>query len=167
MDLNIKIREINNSEISQLGNFLYEAIYITEGQEKTERELINQPELMRYIKDFGQTNDICLVAELDGYLVGAIWTRIFKGTEHGYGHVDSNTPELSMSVLPKYQQKGIGTKLLREMIDRLINCNYKQVSLSVDKHNNALRLYQRFGFTILDSDKKSAIMIKNLKFKKE
>jgi ribosomal protein S18 acetylase RimI-like enzyme len=163
MDLRIEIREIDKSELSQLDNFLYEAIFIPEGHEKIDREVTKIPELSRYIKDFGHKDDICLIAELDGNLIGAIWTRIYTSTEPGYGFVDSKTPELSMSVLPDYRQKGIGTKLLEAMINRLINCDYRQVSLSVDQQNYALRLYQKFGFVILDSDEKSATMTKRLK----
>lgn len=163
MDLDIKIREIEKSEIAELDNFLYEAIYNAEGQEKINREITSLPELSRYVKDFGRENDICFVAELPGKLVGAIWTRIFTDEERGYGYVDSKTPELSISVFKDYQQKGIGTNLLKTMIDKLTLCNYKQVSLSVDKQNYAFKLYQKFGFVILHSDEKSAIMVKRLK----
>jgi ribosomal protein S18 acetylase RimI-like enzyme len=68
-----------------------------------------------------------------------------------------------MSVLKAYRQKGVGTKLLKIMIDKLIQFDYEQVSLSVDKFNYALRLYQKFGFVILYSKEKSVTMIKKLK----
>ncbi len=68
-----------------------------------------------------------------------------------------------MSVLEKYRNKGIGTKLLTAMIDRLTQLNYEQVSLSVDKLNFAYTLYQKFGFEIVESDEKSVTMKKRLK----
>ena len=162
MNLNIKIREIDKSEIPQLNIFLYEAIYIPEGQEMIDKEIINLPELSRYIKNFGQENDICLVAELENKLIGAIWTRIYSSTERGYGYVDSKTPELSMSVLKEYQRKGAGTRLLKKMIDKFKKYEFEQISLSVDLQNYAFGLYQKFGFVIFESDDKSAIMIKKL-----
>lgn len=162
MNLNIKIREIDKSEIPQLDIFLYEAIYIPEGQEKIDKEIIKLPELSRYIKDFGQDNDICLVAESENKLIGAIWTRIYSTTERGYGYVDSKTPELSISVLKEYQRKGVGTRLLKKMIVKFKEYEFEQVSLSVDLQNYALRLYQKFGFVIFESDDKSATMIKKL-----
>jgi len=162
MNFDVKIREIEKSEIPQLDIFLYEAIFIPEGEEKIDKEIIKLPELSRYIKNFGQDNDICLVAESENKLIGAIWTRIYSETERGYGYVDSKTPELSMSVLKEYQRKGIGTKLLKIMIDKLKEYEFEQVSLSVDLKNYAFRLYQKFGFVILESDDKSAIMIKKL-----
>jgi ribosomal protein S18 acetylase RimI-like enzyme len=162
MDLRIIIREIEKAEISHLDSFLYEAIFIPEGQEKSNRDIINLPELSRYINNFGQINDFCLVAELQGKLIGAIWTRVFCESEKGFGFVDSKTPELIMSILKDYRQQGIGTKLLKAMIDKLTELDYEQVSLSVDKLNYALKLYKKFGFEILESDEKSAILIKRL-----
>ena len=163
MDLKIKIREIGKNEISHLDNFLYEAIFIPRGQEKPGKEIIKIPELACYIKDFGKDTDLCLVAELHGKLIGAIWTRIYTETEKGFGYVDSKTPELSMSVVENYRQQGIGTKLLKAMIDKLSKLNYEQVSLSVDRLNYALKLYQKFGFQMVKSDDTSAIMIRRLK----
>lgn len=163
MHLDIRIREIKPSENPQLEVFLYEAIYIPDGHEKIDKEIIRLPELWRYIKDFGQENDICLVAETDNQLIGAIWTRIYPTNERGYGYVDSETPELSMSVLKEYQRKGVGTGLLKKMMDKLKEHEFEQVSLSVDLQNYAVRLYQKIGFVISESDGKSAIMIKKLK----
>ena len=68
-----------------------------------------------------------------------------------------------MSVVENYRKQGIGTKLLTNMIEKLMQIGYEQVSLSVDLENYALKLYQKFGFVIVQSDDKSAIMIKQLK----
>lgn len=163
MDLRIKTREIEKAEISHLDNFLYEAIFIPEGEEKPDRDIIKIPELSCYTKDFGKDTDLCIVAESQGNLIGAIWTRIFTETEKGFGYVDSKTPELSISVIENYRQHGIGTKLLKAMIDKLTQLDYEQVSLSVDKLNYALKLYKKFGFEIVKSDEKSETLIRRLK----
>lgn len=163
MDLMINIREIEKTEIFQLDKFLYEAIFIPEGQKKPDTEIIQIPELFCYIKDFGKDSDLCLVAEYLGDLIGAVWIRIYTESEKGFGYVDSKTPELAMSVLERYRKQGIGTRLLTNMIERLIQIGYEQVSLSVDLENYALKLYRKFGFVIVQSDNKSATMIKQLK----
>lgn len=163
MDLKINIRELERKEIIHLDNFLYEAIFIPEGHEKPDKEIIKIPELFCYIKDFGRDSDLCLVAESQGNLIGAIWTRIFTETEKGFGYVDSKTPELSMSILKNYRRQGIGTNLLSAMIEKLSQCDYEQVSLSVDRQNYAFNFYLKFGFEIFRYDEKSAIMIKKLK----
>lgn len=165
MDLIINIREIRKTEICHLDSFLYEAIFISEGQEKPDKEIIKLPGLSCYIDDFGKDSDICMVAESHGNLIGAVWTRVFSETEKGFGYVDSRTPELSMSVIGNYRHKGIGTKLLTAILDKLTQLNYEQVSLSVDKLNFALKLYLKFGFEIVSSDEKSVTMVKRLKNK--
>ena len=113
----------------------------------------------KYPKD----SDLCLVAEFHGILIGAIWTRTFSEFEKGFGYVDSRTPELSMSVVKSYRKQGIGKILLTKMIEKLIQYGYEQVSLSVGLDNYALKLYQKFGFNIVQSDNKSAVLIKQLR----
>jgi len=156
------IREIKKSEIPFLDEMLYDAIFIPEGEEKLPKEIIRHPELARYITNFGREGDYCLVAEVENRLVGAIWIRFFTTDEKGYGFVDLETPELSMAIDEEYRNKGIGTLLLNEMIKKLIEQKYNQVSLSVDKLNYAYNLYCKFGFEVIDSTEKSATMIKRL-----
>lgn len=157
------IREIRPEEIPFLGDMLYEAIFVPEGMERLPRDIIKQPELYKYIEDFGRIGDYCLVALSDDKPAGAIWTRLFPADNKGYGFVDEETPELSMALYAPYRGKGIGKQLLREMIELLTRKGYRNVSLSVDKENFAYDLYGKFGFTTFESAGKSAIMIKALK----
>lgn len=149
-------------EHAHLAEFLYEAVFIPEGKARPGREILNIPEIARYISDFGRENDHCLVAESAGGLLAAVWTRVFSPGERGFGYVDERTPELCMSVLPGYRNGGIGTRLLREMIGKLKQLGYEQVSLSVDLDNFAYRLYQKFGFTVVSVNEGSATMVKLL-----
>ena len=50
----MKLREIRENEIELLQDFLYEAIFIPEGVEPAAREIVEQPELKLYYKDFGK-----------------------------------------------------------------------------------------------------------------
>jgi GNAT superfamily N-acetyltransferase len=136
------IRAIKTHEIPFLEQMLYNAIFIPEDTIKPDRNIIFTPELYPYISDFGKENDIGLIAEIDGKLIGAIWTRFFKG----YGFIDEKTPELSMAIDIDFRHKGIGSKLLDSMLLELQKLNYQQVSLSVDKRNFAYKLYQKRGF---------------------
>lgn len=156
------IREIRQSEISFLDEMLYEAIYIPEGGEKLPKGIIHHPDLYRYIKDFGQNGDTCFIAELQGELIGGIWTRLFSENGKGYGYVDEKTPELSMAVYKPFRRLGIGKQLLDKMLNKLTDLGYIQVSLSVDKQNHAFDFYIKHGFKILESTDKSATMIKKL-----
>lgn len=91
----MNIRAINPNEYPFLDGFLYDAIFIPEGITPPDRSIIHHPELQKYIAHFGrEEDDYCLVAEVDGALVGAVWVRIIND----YGHVDDDTPSLSISV---------------------------------------------------------------------
>jgi GNAT superfamily N-acetyltransferase len=158
IEADIKIRELRTSEIDFLQDALYEAIYIAESKDKLPRSIIEQAELNRYISNFGRKNDFCLVAEQNGYLVGAIWIRIFSESEKGYGYVDEFTPELSMAVLDGNRNKGIGKQLLKSMIRELEKRPYEQISLSVSKENFAHEFYKKYGFVDYHETKDSITM---------
>jgi hypothetical protein len=52
--MNYTIRKIKESEYKLLEDFLYEAIFIPEGEEPPPRNIINLPELQVYFIDFGK-----------------------------------------------------------------------------------------------------------------
>lgn len=158
----IAIRELDPGEVSFLEDFMFDAIFIPEGEERPPREIINLPELACYFRDFGRDHDYCLVAEIKGKLAGAVWTRLFPETGKGYGFVDAQTPEVSMSVKTNFRQRGIGSRLLTAMLERLQQKGYEQVSLSVDEANYAYRMYKKAGFVTVASDGISATMVKRL-----
>ena len=106
---------------------------------------MDQPELHVYIADFGtQPGDHCTAAEAGEKVVGAAWCRIMED----YGHIDNGTPSLAISLLPKYRGLGIGTRLLNVLLLLLRENRYRRASLSVQKENPAMYLYQRAGFRI-------------------
>lgn len=143
------IREIKPSEVHLLENFLYEAIFQKDENNLLPRDVINKPELRVYIEDFGKQDDLCLVAEADGEPVGAVWTRIISGDMKGFGYVDDNIPEFSISLYKEYRNKGIGTSLMKRMLQLLKEKGYEKASLSVQKDNYAVKLYQSLGFEII------------------
>ena len=137
------IREIRPEEIPVLDDFLYEALFIPEGLPVPPRSIIENEDLQVYVRDFGKKpDDRCLVAEVDGKVVGAVWTRIMDD----YGHIDSQTPSLAISLYKEYRNRGIGTQLMLRMLERLKADGYPCVSLSVQKANYALQMYRKAGF---------------------
>ena len=144
--MNTIIRKIRPEEHNLLREFLYQAIYLPEGMEPPPRSIIDLPELQVYVTDFGtQPGDHCLVAEVERKVIGAAWCRIMED----YGHIDNDTPSLAISLLPEYRGQGTGTQLLNALLLLLRENGYQRASLSVQKENPALRLYQRAGFRIL------------------
>lgn len=154
--MNYVIREVRQNEINLLATFLYEAIFIPEGVQAPSKDIIEYPDLQIYVADFGKKkDDVCYVAEVDGKVVGAVWTRIIND----YGHVDDTTPSLSISLLKEYRNLGIGTELMKQILLTLKEREYKQVSLSVQKINYAVNMYEKIGFEVARENEDDYIMI--------
>lgn len=153
--MDYQIREIRASEYPILSDFLYEAIFIPEGMEKPPKSIIEKPELQLYIADFGKADDWCLVAETEDKIVGAVWARIMDD----YGHIDDKTPSLALSLYEEYRHLGIGTALMKAMLELLKGKGYKRTSLSVQKANYAVSMYRRAGFEVVDEREEEYIMI--------
>ena len=150
------IREIAEEEYSILKDFLYEAIFVPEGTPSPSKSIIKRPELQVYIADFGKKkDDIGLLAEVDGKPVGAVWVRIMDD----YGHIDDNTPSFAISLYKEYRGFGIGTALMNEMLRTLKIRGYKQASLSVQKENDAVKMYLKCGFEMVDENEEEYIML--------
>lgn len=97
--MDYRIREIRQEEYAILDDFLYEAIFIPDGVEAPPKSIIRQPELQVYVSDF----DHCLVVEVDGEIIGAVWTRIMND----YGHVDDLHRLLPFPCIRIFVDKGL------------------------------------------------------------
>jgi ribosomal protein S18 acetylase RimI-like enzyme len=159
----ITIRPIEVYDYPVLEEFLYQAIFLPYGIEPLPRETIFNPDIFIYIKDFGSKDDYGVLAEQDAKIIGMAWVRIIPP----YGHLDDATPELAISVLPEEREKGIGTKMMTSLFEKLRTRGYAKTSLSVQKNNPAVRFYERLGYRIkgenLDGVKREDyLMIKEL-----
>lgn len=156
VNIDYKIREIHRTEYDILKDFLYEAIFVPEGISAPPKEIIDKPELQVYIADFGRKKgDMCLVAETDNKIIGAVWGRIMND----YGHIDDKTPSLAISLYSDYRNHGIGTVLMQSILECYKDNGYNQISLSVQKANYAVRMYKNAGFEIADENEDEYIMI--------
>jgi ribosomal protein S18 acetylase RimI-like enzyme len=152
----IAVRSLTPDDQPFLWEMLYQALYIPADQTPPPREMIYQPDLARYVQDWGKAGDRGFVAINDeiGQAMGAVWLRLLIGENKGYGYVDAHTPELGIAVLPKYRGHGIGTALL----NALLTSKPGAISLSVSADNPAVRLYQRFGFAIVSQSHGTLIL---------
>ena len=150
------IRKLRESEVSLLKDFLYEAIFIPQGVEPPARDIIERPELRVYTDNFGtRKGDNCLVADLNGKVVGAVWTRIMND----YGHVDDDTPSFAISLYEEYRGRGIGSQLMVKMLELLKRQGYGKASLAVQKANYAVKMYKNVGFKTVDENAEEYIMM--------
>ncbi len=150
------LRELRKDETGLLKDFLYEAIFVPEGVEAPDRSIIERPELALYYKDFGTgPADNCIVAEADGKVVGAVWTRIMDD----YGHVKDDIPSFAISLYKEYRGKGIGTMMMHQMLQLLKTQGYKKASLAVQKENYAVKMYEKAGFKTVKENDEEYIMV--------
>lgn len=154
-----KIREMKAEEYDLLNDFLYEAIFVPDGAKPPEKSILQLPELQVYTDDFGGSpHDRAFVAEAEGKIVGAAWARIMKD----YGHMDDQTPSLAISLYKEYRGMGIGSALLKSLMMDLKAAGYERVSLSVQKDNYAVKMYEKAGFTVCAEKKEEYLMAANL-----
>lgn len=150
------IREMKKSKFYLLNDFVYEAIFIPEGMEPPPKSIIDTPELQVYVENFGMRHqDHALVAEVDGKIIGAVWVRVMKDC----GHIDGETPSFTISLYQDYRGCGIGTAMMKAMLDLLKQRGCLRASLAVQKKNYAVKMYQTVGFQVVNENEEEYIMV--------
>lgn len=162
--LNYIIRAITPTDEPFLYEILYHAVYVPKNGNPPPPNIVETPELARYVKNWGCKNDFGLMAvnAADQKPIAAVWIRLMPKENRGYGFAGDGIPELCMAVLPGYRNMGIGTLLLTYLLQEVDN-KYKSISLSVTNGNPAIRIYERAGFKIKSDFGSSCIMIRNKK----
>ena len=153
---------IGPGDESTLREFLYHAIFVPDGEKPLERNVLELPEISRYMNDWGRDGDFGLKVLQNSQAIGAIWCRFFTATKPGYGYVSGEIPELTMSILPEYRNRGLGMRLYRDFEELLIRQQIRGLSLSVDKRNPATRFYLRAGFKVIREEKTALVMIRHI-----
>ena len=155
-------RPLTPEDEALLWDMLQLAIYTADGT-LAPRELLTKPEIRRYVEGWGQPDDRGFAGVIlgSGEAVGAAWVRRLIGENRGYGYVDDATPELTIAIRPEWRGQGLGSFMLRELLDDLRE-RYPGVSLSVSPKNPAVELYERLGFSRVGQAGESVIMHRGL-----
>lgn len=144
--MTMQIRQMGENEFEFFLDMLYESIYIL-SDKPSQEALLSSDDMKKYHENWGRPGDEVLVAEEDGELLGAVWYRQFTQENPGYGFVSAEVPEIGMAVKASARGKGIGRKLLEEVIAHAMAQGYEALSLSVDPFNHAAyKLYRNVGF---------------------
>lgn len=161
--MNTVIRRLLSSDQQFLREMLYQSLHVPEGGQPFPRDVVDRPEIAKYVQAWGRRGDMGFVAQdvCDDGLVGAVWLRLLTGDERGYGFVDDVTPELGMAVLPSHRGRGVGSRLLSHLLIEAAAV-YRSVCLSVSADNKAVRLYERMGFERVGDGGASLTMVKRL-----
>ena len=117
----------------------------------------------RYVAGWGRHGDRALIA-IDNYQrVGAAWYRLFTRELPGYGFVDESTPELSIAVVPSRRGRGLGAELLEALMRQARADGFESLSLSVERDNPAVALYERYGFRKVAEQDNAWTMVADLR----
>ncbi len=139
--MDYRIRPLTPADEPILWEMLYQALNHPEARTKPSREIVRQPEFARYAEHWGRTGDAGFVAHDAGNhgLLGAVWFR---------QPIGDALPELAFAVQPGHRNRGIGAALLTQWVRA--NPAQNAISLRVGASHPAVRLYERFGFRVVE-----------------
>ncbi|MEM6348934.1 MAG: GNAT family N-acetyltransferase [Bacteroidota bacterium] len=151
------IRPLLPTEHAFMREMFYTSFFVPEGHEPFPREIIDRPDLAKYIIDWGSgKHDLALVAERANEPLGLVWGRCFSEANKGYGFVDASTPEIGIAIREESRGQGLGTALIRAIQQKYLDQGVRRISLSTNKLNPARQLYVRMGFKIV-AEKEDAL----------
>ena len=134
-----------------LWEMLYQGLSSLGKKERPSRDIVRRPEFSRYVEGWGRAGDTGFVAHhtKDGSLLGAVWLRrpIDK---------PNAPPELAFAVKPEHRRHGIGTALLTQLVRA--NPEQSTICLSFVAGKPLLRLYERFGFKVVEQKPEAVVM---------
>lgn len=122
--------------------------------------VLAHPDIAIYYEDWMRPGDDGVVAETEvGASVGMAYCRQFDDDEPAQGFVDSSIPELAVGVEPGFRGRGIGSTLIHRLHESRRDAGIRQMSLSVNTGNPAIRLYERLGYRELRRHDDAIVMV--------
>jgi ribosomal protein S18 acetylase RimI-like enzyme len=118
-------------------------------------ELFIQDKLPDSFRYFKSRNSECM----KNHVVTLLYIDNYKPVAYGHLDKDDNTIWLGICVLPSHQKKGIGSQLMKQLLDKAQEKNINTIHLTVDKINTvATKIYKKFGFNIINQTETYYIM---------
>jgi ribosomal protein S18 acetylase RimI-like enzyme len=151
------IRRGSELDVPFLRDMLHHAYYWRESDAEA-----SEP-VSRYVANFGRRGDAALIAIEDHRRVGAAWYRLFTREEPGFAFLDELTPEVSIAVVPNMRGRGTGSQLLSALMERARQEGYPALSLSVERDNPSIKLYERHGFRPVREEGDTVVMRADLR----
>jgi ribosomal protein S18 acetylase RimI-like enzyme len=129
------------------------------------QEVLADPALARYVRGWPRASDAGWVAEAGSGApdpIGAAWWRYFPAENPGYGFVDASIPEISIGIDARFRGRGLGRRLLDVLIHGARARGVPALSLSVERDNFAVALYESVGFQPVHEDDGALTMLLQL-----
>lgn len=139
---NIIIKKLTDTDNEIFFEILWTALNVP-GTDRG-KNIIFEPMILPYYQNWGKPDDIGFEAHSNNSIMGAIWCRLKNDVTETY----PDYPELAMAVLPIFQNNGIGSCLLTNLITA---CKDKYTGLRLganQKNLRAIEFYKNFGFEI-------------------
>jgi len=146
-----EIRPLTRQDEPILWEILYYGLSSTAKNEQLSRDVVRRPEISRYVEGWGRVGDTGFVAhdKKNRALLGAAWLR--RPTDK-----PEASPELALAVKPEHRRRGIGAALLTQLVRA--NPHYSTISVSFVAGKPVLRLYERFGFKVVEQQPDAVVM---------
>jgi ribosomal protein S18 acetylase RimI-like enzyme len=148
------IRPLTAADEPILWEMLYQALHTSEGAPP--RDIVRQPQFAQHAEGWGRAGDTGFVAydaKQKDELLGAVWLRLRAGNERD---ATKATPELAFAVKPGLRRRGIGAALLTQLVKA--TPQQSTISISAPANNPAVRLYERFGFKVVEQSEGALTM---------
>ena len=145
------IRPLTHQDEPILWEMLQHGLASAGTNELPSRDIIHRPEIARYVEGWGRVGDTGFVAhdKKNRALLGAAWLR--RATDKS-----EPSPELALAVKPEHRRHGIGAALLTQLVRA--NPDYSTISISFVAGKPVLRLYERFGFKVVEQRPDAVVM---------
>ncbi|GLV60421.1 N-acetyltransferase [Dictyobacter sp. S3.2.2.5] len=142
------LRPVEAGDLPFLWDMLYEAAAVDATMRAIGREqALAMPVVQKYLAGWGREGDSGWIAVNEQQQpLGAAWYRLFPAESPGYGFISESIPELTIGVHERARGLGVGGALLQALLRSAREQGWSALSLSVDRRNPALRLYERHGF---------------------
>jgi GNAT superfamily N-acetyltransferase len=149
--MDYEIRPLTRQDEPILWEMLYYGLSSVGKNKPLSRDVVRRPEISRYVEGWGRGGDTGFVAhdKKNRSLLGAAWLR--QPTDKS-----DASPELALSVKPEHRRHGIGTALLTQLVRA--NPDYSTISISFVAGKPVLRLYERFGFKVIEQGPDAIVM---------
>jgi len=147
----VTLRPAAKSDEEFLWEMLYYASHMDEEGAPAASARTN-PDLAGYVENWGERDgDLGFIAVgADGRNLGAAWLRVMPAGSPLHRMGARETPELAIAVAPEAIGAGVGTMMLRRLIEAARGTHHA-IALSVRAGNPAARLYERVGFATVGS----------------
>jgi GNAT superfamily N-acetyltransferase len=122
-------------------------------------DVLIKPHHARYFAHWPLPGDFGVVGESGGEHLGAAWCRLFGREELEHTAMTPGLPEVVVAVLPTHQRCGVGTELLRAVMDDAWRRGHTGVELTVGRHRRWLvEVYERSGFRTVAETEQHLVM---------